>query len=163
MFAIQHAGAGVDTVAHIIQSALTPIFLLSGLATLLNVFSTRLVRVADQVEAAGKALGLADAAERRFLARKLRILYLRSLTLDIAVVLGAMGGAATCGAVLALFVSSLRDMADALVLFGLFGVAVICALGGVLAFTVEMLLAGIGIREEVRQSRRSATPPAPEG
>jgi hypothetical protein len=32
----------LDTVAHIIQVALTPVFLLSGIATLLNVFSTRL-------------------------------------------------------------------------------------------------------------------------
>ena len=163
MFGIEHAGSGVETVAHIIQSALTPIFLLSGLATLLNVFSTRLVRVADQVEAAGKTLAMADAAQTRFLARKLRILYWRSLALDTAVVLGAVGGAATCGSVLALFVSSLREMSDAALLFGLFGLAVVCALGGVLAFTVEMLLAGIGIREEVVQSHRSATRPTPEG
>ena len=33
MFGIEHAGSGVETVAHVIQSALTPIFLLSGLAT----------------------------------------------------------------------------------------------------------------------------------
>ena len=159
MFGAEHAGSGVDMVAHIIQGALTPVFLLSGIATLLNVFSTRLVRVADQVEAASKALALADAAESRFLGRKLRNLYLRSLALDAAVILGAIGGAATCASVLALFVSSLREMTSANVLFGLFGLAVICALGGVLAFTVEMLLAGIGIREEVVQSRRSTMPP----
>ena len=163
MFGAEHAGSGVDMVAHIIQGALTPVFLLSGIATLLNVFSTRLVRVADQVEAAGKALAMADAAESRFLARKLRNLYLRSLALDAAVILGAIGGAATCGSVLALFVSSLREMENSGVLFGLFGLAVICALGGVLAFTVEMLLAGIGIREEVVQSRRSAMPPIRDG
>jgi uncharacterized protein DUF2721 len=40
---------------HIIRMALTPVFLLSGIATLLNVFSARLARVADRVEAVGKA------------------------------------------------------------------------------------------------------------
>jgi hypothetical protein len=40
----------LDLVAHVIQVALTPIFLLSGIATLLNVFSTRLARVADRVD-----------------------------------------------------------------------------------------------------------------
>src|SRR4051812_512761 len=49
MFGAEHAGTGVETVAHIIQAALMPVFLLSGIATLLNVFSTRLARVADQV------------------------------------------------------------------------------------------------------------------
>ena len=48
------------------------------------------------------------------------------------------------------------EQAMASVLFGLFGLAVDCALCAIIAFTVEMLLAGTGIREEVAQSRRSA-------
>ena len=42
--------ASLDNVTHVIQVALTPIFLLSGIAALLNVFSTRLGRVADRVD-----------------------------------------------------------------------------------------------------------------
>ena len=72
--------------------------------------------------------------------------------------LAAVGGAATCAAVLALFVSSLREMSNSWVMFGLFGLAVVSALGGVLAFTVEMLLAGVGIRDEVVQTQRTALP-----
>ena len=153
---LDNPGAGLDTVAHIIQEALTPVFLLSGIATLLNVFSTRLARVADQVTAVSKAMETADAAESAMLAAQLRTLYLRSVALDAAVVLGAVGGAATCGAVLVLFVSSLRDMTNAWILFALFGGAVVCALGGVVAYTVEMMMAGIGIRREVAHTRRSA-------
>ena len=156
MFGAESAGSGVATVAHIIQGALTPVFLLSGIATLLNVFSTRLARVADQVEAASRALAMADAAEIRLLERQLRNLYRRSLALDTAVVLAAIGGAATCGSVLTLFVGSLRETQIEQVLFGLFGLAVVSALGGVLAFTVEMMIAGIGIREEVMEGQRAA-------
>ncbi len=156
MFGAENAGAGVATIAHIIQGALTPVFLLSGIATLLNVFSTRLARVADQVEAASRALAMADAAEIRLLERQLRNLYRRSLALDTAVVLAAIGGAATCASVLTLFIGSLRETKIEQVLFGLFGLAVVSALGGVLAFTVEMMIAGIGIREEVAESQHSA-------
>src|SRR3954466_4210839 len=158
MFGTEHAGTGVDTVAHIIQAALTPVFLLSGIATLLNVFSTRLARVADQVEAASRALSSAAPAESRLLSRRLKRLHLRSLALDAAVLLAAVGGAATCAAVLALFVSSLREMANSWVMFGLFGLAVVSALGGMLAFTVEMLISGTGIRDEVVQTQRAALP-----
>ena len=158
MFGAEQAGTGVDTVAHIIQAALTPVFLLSGIATLLNVFSTRLARVADQVEAASRALASADVGESRFLSRRLTRLHLRSLALDAAVILAATGGAATCAAVLALFVSSLREMSNSWVMFGLFGLAVVSALGGVLAFTAEMLIAGTGIRDEVVQTQRAAIP-----
>ena len=43
--------ATVESVAHVIQMALTPVFLLSGIASLLGVLSTRLARVADRVDA----------------------------------------------------------------------------------------------------------------
>ena len=156
MFGVQDTGSALDTIAHIIQVALTPVFLLSGIATLLNVFSTRLARVADRVEAVTKALDDADPARAKALTEQLASLHRRSLALDFAVVLGAVGGAATCGAVLALFVGHLLKETIAAVLFALFGLAVICALGAIVAFTLEMLMAGTGIRAEVAQGRRSA-------
>ncbi|TXM92579.1 DUF2721 domain-containing protein, partial [Methylobacterium sp. WL116] len=55
----------LDGIAHIIQVALTPVFLLSGVATLLNVFGARLARVSDQAERASSLLAGASEAERR--------------------------------------------------------------------------------------------------
>src|SRR5207302_9331821 len=110
---------------------------------------------ADRVEAVSKEIEGADAAETEALSVQLAYLHRRSLALDIAVVLGAVGGAATCAAVLALFVGALRDAAVATVLFALFGVAVGCALGAIVAFTVEMLMASVGIRTAVAEGRRS--------
>ena len=153
--------AGLDSVAHVIQVALSPIFLLSGIATLLNVFSTRLGRVADKVEQANAAIEAADADEAGVLTAQLLILRRRSLALDAAVVLGAVGAAATCGAVLTLFVGALRDARVASILFTLFGLAVACTLGAIAAYTAEMLLAGTGIRAEVAKARRSPPQRAP--
>ena len=56
----------LDLVAHVIQVALTPIFLLSGIATLLNVFATRLARVADLVVQITKAMEEGKEAMRSF-------------------------------------------------------------------------------------------------
>jgi hypothetical protein len=156
MFGIDNSGSALDPVAHIIQVALTPVFLLSGIATLLNVFSTRLARVSDRVHRVLEALEGADAAQTKALEAQLAHLHRRSVALDIAVVLGALGGAATCGAVLTLFVGALRDATVESMLFGLFGLAVFCALGGICAFTAEMLLASTGIRLEAAESRRAA-------
>lgn len=156
MFGIENGGSALDPIAHVIQVALTPVFLLGGIATLLNVFSTRLARVADRVEAVSKALDVADAAEASALAAQLAQLHRRSVALDVAVILGAIGGAATCGAVLVLFVGALGEAAIASLLIGLFGLAVGCALGAICAFTAEMLMAGTGIRAEVAASRRTA-------
>src|SRR5205807_7071170 len=65
MFGVDDSATALDTVAHIIQVALTPVFLLSGIATLLNVFSTRLARVADQVDAVSKVLEGADRGDAK--------------------------------------------------------------------------------------------------
>jgi len=155
MFGIDNTGSALDTIAHIIQVALTPVFLLSGIATLLNVFSARLARVADQVDAVSKALDGADAEQAEVLSARLARLHRRSVALDVAVVLGAVGGAATCGAVLVLFVGALREATIAAMLFALFGLAVLCALGAICAFTAEMLIASIGIRGAAAEGRRS--------
>src|SRR6266403_826129 len=121
----------LDMIAHIIQVALTPVFLLSGIATLLNVFSTRLARVADRVDQITKGIEEADAGEVALLAAQLSHLRRRSLALDAAVLLAAFGGAATCASVLTLFVGALRDATVASVLFTTFGLAVMCTIGAI--------------------------------
>ena len=143
-------------VAHIIQVALTPVFLLSGIATLLNVFSTRLARVADRVDQITKGIEEADADKVTLLAVQLSHLRRRSLALDVAVLLAAFGGAATCASVLTLFVGALRDATVASVLFTTFGLAVMCTIGAIGCFTAEMLMAGSGVRAEVAAGRRSS-------
>jgi hypothetical protein len=148
--------ASLDTVAHIIQIALTPVFLLSGIATLLNVFSTRLARVSDRVEQLTAAIADDDADKAAELSAQLSRLRRRSVVLDAAVVLSTIGGAATCGAVLTLFVGALGDATVASVLFVLFGLAVLCTLAAIGAFTTEMLMAGTGIRARVAAGKKSA-------
>lgn len=131
----------LESVAHIIQLALTPVFLLSGIAALLNVFSTRLGRVADQVDVlAAKLDGAPDGHEAAY-RNQLAYLRRRSRALDFAVILGALGGIATSGATLTLFLGEIRDSGAAWLLFGLFGFAVLCTIGALCAYCYEMLLA----------------------
>jgi len=133
--------------AHIIQLALAPVFLLSGIATLLNVFSTRLGRVADQTDV------LADT-QKETIGRdqRLRLLKLRSTVLDFAVVLAALAGAATCAAVLVLFLGDLLGKGGARVLFFMFGSAILFTTGSLFAYVIEMLIAARGVRQTVQNS-----------
>ena len=150
--------SSLDLVAHVIQVALTPIFLLSGIATLLNVFSTRLARVADRVDQITKAMEEADSDESVELARQLLHLRRRSIALDAAVVLGAIAAASTCASVFTLFVGALRNSTVASILFTTFGLAIACTISAIGAFTAEMLMAGSGVRAEVAAKRRSSEP-----
>lgn len=146
--------SSADVVAHVIQVALAPVFLLSGIATLLNVFSTRFARVADQVQQLTAALADADEAAVATITPQLARLRRRSIALDVAVVLGAIGAAATCASVLTLFVGALENATVASILFAAFGFAVASTLGAILAFTAEMLMAGGGVRAEAAARQR---------
>jgi hypothetical protein len=136
----------LDSAAHVVQVALIPIFMLTGIGSLLNVFSARLGRISDRVDLLSQSGG-GDSDDR-----ELRRLGLRSMILDAAVLLGAVSGALTCAAALALLVAVLGAR-DAFALFELFGGALGCAIAALAAFAVEAILAGRSLRAKVRRVR----------
>src|ERR1700709_2847896 len=104
------ATLAVENVAHLVQVALTPVFLLSGIGTLLNVFNTRLSRVSDHREHVAELLrGATDPKELKRLRAHAGRLWPRTIVLDASIVLGGIGGASTCGAAFVLFLGSVRD------------------------------------------------------
>ena len=153
MDALGGSNASLESVAHIIQVALTPVFLLAGLANLLAAFSTRLGRVADRVDRLSEEIARAEGADAARLSRQLAFLVRRSILLDVAVVLGALGGGATCAAVIILLVGFLYDTDVARLSFLVFGGAVALTILALNAFLIEMLMAGMGLRAQARFSR----------
>ena len=136
-------------IAHIIQTALTPVFLLSGIGELLGLFNTRLARVSDHMAHAADLVGgdispAEEARLRRHLARLLHRIWL----LDTSIALGAVGGASTCGAAFVLFLGSVRDSAVAGWLVGLFALALGCTVSSLIVFLGDSLLAWHGLRRE---------------
>jgi hypothetical protein len=136
----------IEATVHLIQVALTPVFLLSGIAALLNVFAGRLARVADRLDNLATQSRTADAKAAADIAREVEVLHKRLVALDWAVVLGSVGAAAICLNILTLFVLSISavEMAGVLLLF--FAAAVLCTLGSVAAFLAEMLMSSSILR-----------------
>ncbi len=154
-------GVPLESVAHVIQVALTPVFLLSGVGTLLNVFNTRLARVTDHMEHSEELLRAEpDSPAAARLRVHLHRLRRRTFALDVAVALGAVGGAATAAATLMLFVGALRDAVTASVLFVMFGAAVACTIGALAAFLAETVLSWHGLRDEGPLPRPKMAPRA---
>jgi Protein of unknown function (DUF2721) len=133
----------VESVAHVIQVALTPVFLLSGIASLLGVLSTRLARVADRVDALAEQLEADGPIDRHKLQRRLAYLRRRSHVLDAAVMMGTLGGVATSCAALLLFVGTLRDRPGAS-LFVAFGLALLFTMGALVAFLIKCCSPAVG-------------------
>ena len=153
----------VSTAAHIVQTALTPVFLLNGIGTLLALFNTRLARVSDHIEHTDDLLKKeTDAEETDQLERHLVRLRQRVFLLDASVALAAAGGAATCGSVFVLFLGDLKGSNIGAWLIGIFSLALACTIGSLVAFFAESLIAWHTLRREgpvprsTKASKRSA-------
>jgi hypothetical protein len=149
MLLLSIALPSLDATAHIIETALTPVFLLAGVANLLAVFATRLARIADRVDYIAVELSKADAKCQTHLMIQFRYLKRRSRVLDAAVVLGSIAGAATCGAALILFIGALQNKEGTLWMLGLFGLAILATIGALIAFLIEVLMASVHLRGEI--------------
>ncbi len=134
--------------AHLVQTVLTPVFLLSGIGTLLNVFAGRLARVADQADELTKLTDAAAPTNER-----LGLLKRRALILDIAVVLATAAAAATCLSILTLFLFALSNREIASILLLLFGLAILLTLGSIIAFGLEMVLSNRAMRRRIALHR----------
>jgi hypothetical protein len=141
-----------ESAAHIVQLSVAPVFLLSGIAALLNVFANRLARVADQADR------LAAMPKDSLRDKRLHVLRFRANCLDWAVVLAALAGALACGAVLSLFLGAFRISGGSEVLFICFGGAILVSMFALAAYVLEMLTAARGIRRLVDWNIRSKDP-----
>ena len=149
------AGTPLDNIAHIIQTSLAPVFLLSGVATLINTLATRLARISDLMQRVATQLDGASSgsAKTQLLQLRLTRLQQRNTVLVVAMVSGTVAGASTCTAILTLFVGALSDRGTASVLFALFGIAVVCTTGALVALLAEIVLAWHGLRAEAAFAR----------
>ena len=134
-------GALIETTAHAVQQALTPVFLLTAIAGLLNVFASRLAQVTLQADA------LASQPETQAIDVRRKWLTRRALALDAAVLLSALACCCTCAVVFALFTgTSFNVFASSRLIADLFSAAVLLTMLSVIAFAVEMLGAAHGVK-----------------
>lgn len=140
----------LEAAAHVVQLALTPVFLLSATATLIGVFATRLARVADRIHCVSKDPNEPDRDELlAMLRRRLRVL-------ETAVVLSAFSGGSTCVAVLVLFLGEVRGDVAAKILYFSFGSAIALTMAALAAFGTEMLLSARVLRWTVDRHARTS-------
>ncbi|MBP1884177.1 DUF2721 domain-containing protein [Sinorhizobium mexicanum] len=143
----------VSDLALIVQTALAPVFLLAGTAGFVSVYEFRLGRVSDRVNA------IQESGERGE-ARRSQLAYLRrrTLALEVAVALGTLAAICTGWAILNLLAGALKFGFREENLFWFFGGAILSLIGSLVAFLLEMLMAGRSMLRQMRMNEAS-----PEG
>ena len=131
----------IITIAQVIQTAVAPVFLLTGIAALLGVLSTRLSRVVDRSRVLEKkhrlthdeALSVALKRERRYLMRRGRLINW-AFTLCVACAL------LVCVVVIMLFYSHMQAVNLARAISLVFISAMVFLTGGLLCLLWEVYI-----------------------
>ncbi|MBL1264836.1 DUF2721 domain-containing protein [Candidatus Methylomicrobium oryzae] len=129
--------ANIPTVAHAIQQAVAPVFLLTGIGSILSVLAGRLGRVVDRYRLLNKMEGDALQAHRV----EMRMLSQRARWNHWAISLCTVSALCICLSIALLFIGAeLRmDLSGAVAL--LFVAAMLTLIGGLLCFLREIALA----------------------
>lgn len=129
----------ITTVAHVIQLAVAPVFLLAGVGTILGVMTSRLSRIIDRFRVLESITPDAHAAsshqhEMKVLAHRERVIY-RAISLCTVCAL------LICVVITTLFVGSVMGVQLTSLIALLFIAAMLALIGGLLSLLREIYIA----------------------
>ena len=139
------SSAAVSAIAHQIQLATAPVFLLAGIGAFLNVLANRLARVVDRARTLAAETSSLDHAHRVLALRELKLLSKRMTAANLAIAACTASALFVCFVVALLFIAPLTQVGASL-LSSLFIVALGLLTVGLLLFLHEVQLAMRSIR-----------------
>jgi pilus assembly protein TadC len=96
----------ITSLAQVIQLAVAPVFLLTGVGAILNVLANRMARIIDRARPMEERLATVDEGTARDLHQRLKVLSRRATFINRAIGLCVLSGLLVSLVVAALFVSS---------------------------------------------------------
>ncbi len=120
--------------ARVIQLAIAPVFLLTGISALLGVLSNRLGRTIDRARVLESFNRESDHPELAILSRRARIMYR-------AIALGVISALLVCTLIAALFLSAFIKLDVSLMVAALFVAAMVALILTLILFLREVFLA----------------------
>ncbi|WP_341919464.1 DUF2721 domain-containing protein [Hydrocarboniphaga effusa] len=143
---LETTGATSVAIAHVIQLAVAPVFLLTGVASLLGVLSNRLARIVDRARRLEAQLGTDDPVHAEQLHRMLRQQAGRARLINWAIGLCIATAILVASVVVTLFVSSLVGINLSAIVATLFITAMLALISSLLIALREMYLATSQLR-----------------
>lgn len=132
--------ADVSSIAHTIELAVAPVFLLAGIGGILNVVASRLARVMNRVRSLERDVHVADEEVRAREVAELGVLHRRVRLCQMSIGLCTSSALLICLVVIVLFVATLVAMNFALIVSLLFIAAMISLTLGLLLFLAEVTI-----------------------
>jgi hypothetical protein len=137
----------IVTVAAVIQLAVAPVFLLTGIAGLLGVMANRLGRITDRARVLERRLAMTRQTEVvEALNQELGKLWQRIRLINRALTLGTLGALLVCVVIVTLFLGDVSQLDLSVGIVVLFVGAMLSVIGALLFFIREVYLATSTVR-----------------
>lgn len=144
-----------NQVLSVIQIAITPVILISGIGALMLTLTNRLGRIVDRTRALAGQMRGAKADERAHLESQLAIMWRRAQLQRWAVTLAATSMLISCVLVLVIFVDALLGRKFGVELVIVFVASVVCVIAALGAFLRDIIVSLQALGLEVDRARRS--------
>ncbi len=132
-------------IAHLIQAAIAPVFLLTGVASMLGVLTNRLARIVDRARAFEAQLAREPEAMPR-LVGSLKVLARRAGYINVAISLCTIAALLVALVVVSLFADAFFEVTLTKEIALLFVGAMLCLSAAFIVFFVEVRLATTSLR-----------------
>ena len=146
--------ASVANLIPVLQTAIGPMILISGVSLLLLSMTNRLGRVIDRARILAREIGGAAASGDARAAAQLEILWRRARLIRLAIALAAMSALAAAMLIIMLFFTALWQIETAWLIGALFIVCMACLIGSLVVFIhdINRSLAALKLEIEERRS-----------
>jgi hypothetical protein len=131
----------ITTVSHVIQLAVAPVFLLSGIGAILAVLINRLGRIIDRYRVLEHGSANTGAREETIAQLEMTILSRRARLIHWAISLCTIGALCICIVVATLFIGSMLHVGMSQLIALMFVGAMLALIAGLLSFLREITLA----------------------
>ena len=133
-------------IAHTIQLALAPVFVLVAIGNILNILSTRLGRIVDRARVLQAKHGETDGREHDRLVVEIRAIDRRITIIGNAIALLVLSGLTIGTTVAALFFDEMMNVNISGIVSGLFLLAILLLMCGLLLFLRETRISAAMLR-----------------
>ena len=128
----------LDQIAHTIQLSIAPVFLLTGIGTLLTVLGGRLARITDRARILEQQLDTLEPPRAAAIVRELQLLQKRGRLIYQAIKLSTASALLVCLVIATLFASSMLHYSTHLIVSGLFVAGMLTSIVSLVFFLQEI-------------------------
>ena len=141
--------SSIEAIAEVIRLAVAPVFLIAGIAGLLNVLSARLGRIIDRARYIELRVAHVRSDSQQLLRNEAAALWKRVRLTFWAIRLSVSGALVVCLVIVALFIGDLSSINISMVIAVLFIIAMMFVIAGLACFLREVGISAKGTRNDI--------------